>query len=446
MARVRSTNPVGVTSRDVAPDEPIYARWLRAAVGDTALAHDLITGANTTTAIDHSGAPLGCPLRMPLAAQYLNRNIASSETQDFYIIAVPVFVRAGEAGQYRLRVNVTQFGNSNSVPTLETRDSSWALVQEPIAGVSAVRDVVTADTGSFLENTSEWIFDLSAGITYLLVKRRCDVADTGAALLSWSLDNARPSAPSSSGIFIDGSTLVGSPYDAQPSYSPANTIEFYDEEVSPDIGLSAYVTSRLNRKLNALWEYVTGSRIPGNNAYKGTSTVNNNRSTWTNEALLKFPMTIAALGASAAINGPKNPASSQMPGWIRYPVAHSATAASFCGLTMFMPDFKSPPPPTTTSDLKCTVLFQAISATDSMVDWQFDVDVSGSTSGLFSPTVPTSATGGRLGASTFWWVTITGIPFTPGASNLVDVRIRHTTGTGAIKHTQLLGVCLYFDP
>lgn len=437
MARVRSTSPVGVTSRDVAPDTPIYARWLRAAVGDTALAHDLITGDNSTTAINHSGAPLGCPLRMPLAAQYLNRSIASSETQDFYILAVPIFVRTGEAGRYRLRVNVTQFGNSNSVPTLETRDSSWALVQEPIAGVSAVRDVVTANTGSFLENTSEWIFDLSAGITYLLVKRRCDVADTGAALLSWSLDNARPSAPSSSGIFIDGSTLVGSPYDAQPSYSPANNIEFYDEEVSPDIGLSAYVTSRLNRKLNALWEYVTGSRIPGNKGYKGTSTVDNNRSTWTNEALLKFPMTIAALGASAAIGGPKNPPSSQMPGWIRYPIGHVGTAGSFCGLTMFMPDFRSPPS-AATSDLKCTVLIQAVTPSDSMADWRFDVDVSGSISSEFAPT--------QLGTSGYWSATVTGIQFTPGVSNLVDVRIRHWTGSGVIKHTQILGVCLYFDP
>lgn len=432
MARVRSSSPVGVMPRDVAPDAPIYARWLRAAVGDTALAHDLITGANSTTAIDHSGAPLGCPLRMPLAAQHINRSIVSTTTKEYYIIGVPVFVRAGEAGQYRLRVNVTQFGNSIAIPTLETRDSSWNIVQEPIAGVSAVRDVVTADTGSFLENTSEWVFELPVGVTYLLVKRRCDVADTGAALLSWSLDNARPSAGSTNGLFVDGSTLVGTPYDAQPSYVSSNNIEFYDEEVSPDIGLSAYVTSRLNRKLNALWEYVTGSRIPGNNAYKGTSTVNNSRSHWTNEALLEFPMTIAALGASAALSGAKNPAASDMQGWIRYPVAHSTTPASFCGLTMFMPNFR-----TSTSDLKCTVLFQA-STGDSMADWRFDVDVSGSTSGQFAPT--------QLGTSGYWTATVTGIPFTPGASNLVDVRIAHATGGGAIKHTQMLGVCLYFDP
>jgi hypothetical protein len=435
MARVRSSSPVGVTSRDVAPDSPIYARWLRAAVGDTALAHDLITGANTTTAINHSGAPLGCPLRMPLAAQYLNRSIATTATGYYYILAVPVFVRAGEAGRYRLRISVTQFGNSDSVPMMETRNSSWAILQEPLSGVriTDLASEIFSETQVSINATFEWVFDLPVGITYLLVARRCDVADTGAALLSWSLDNARPSAPSSSGIFIDGSTLVGSPYDAQPSYVSSNNIEFYDEEVSPDIGLSAYVTSRLNRKLNALWEYVTGSRIPGNNAYKGTSTVNNNRDIWTNEALLEFPMAIAALGASASLAGAKPPATSDMQGWIRYPVANSTTPRSFCGLTMFMPNFR-----TSTSDLKCTVLFQASITGDSMADWLFDVDVSGSTTGQFSPT--------QLGTSKYWTATVTGIPFTAGTSNLVDVRIANTVNGGAVKHAQMLGVCLYFDP
>ncbi len=73
-----------------------------------------------------------------------------------------------------------------------------------------------------------------------------------------------------------------------------------------------------------------------------------------------------------------------------------------------------------------------------MADWLFDVNVSGSTSGQFAPT--------QLGTSGYWTATVTGIPFTAGVLNLVDVRIRHTTGSGTIKHAQMLGVCLYFDP
>ena len=432
MARVRSTNPVGVTPRDVAPDAPIYARWLRAAVGDTALAHDLITGANTTTAINHSGAPLGCPLRMPLAAQAINRDISATSDGDYYILAVPVFIRGGETDTYSLRMSVTPGGADDM--TLEVRDSTFAILSVPLRG--EVEEPPVRGDGTLIPINRvfvvKWNFTIyTAGLYYVFVKRRC--TDTNDRFFSWSLDNARPSAGSTNGLFVDGSTLVGSPYDAPASYSVANNVEFYDEEVTAyTTGLSAYVTSRLNRKLNALWEYVTGSRIPGNNAYKGTSTVNNNRATWTNEALLEFPMTIAALGASASLSGAKPPATSDMQGWIRYPVANSTTPRSFCGLTMFMPNFR-----TSTSDLKVTVLFDA-STNDSMADWRFDVDVSGSASGQFAPT--------QLGTSKYWTATITGIPFTAGASNLVDVRIANTVNGGAVKHAQMLGVCLYFDP
>lgn len=437
MARVRSTSPVGVTPRDVAPDAPIYARWLRAAVGDTALAHDLITGANSTTAIDHSGAPLGCPLRMPLAAQAINRDVSATSDGDYYILAVPVFIRGGETDTYSLRMSVTPGGADDM--TLEVRDSTFAILSVPLRG--EVEEPPVRGDGTLIPINRvfvvKWNFTIyTAGLYYIFVRRRC--TDANDRFFSWSLDNARPSAGSTNGLFVDGSTLVGSPYDAQPSYVSSNNIEFYDEEVTAyTTGLSAYVTSRLNRKLNALWEYVTGSRIPGNNAYKGTSTVNNSRSHWTNEALLEFPMTIAALGASASITGAKNPGASDLQGWIRYPVAHSATAASFCGLVMFMPNFRNL---TSTSALKCTVLFQA-STGDSMADWRFDVDVSGATGTPSAEVAPT-----QLGTSRYWTATVTGIPFTAGASNLVDVRIRHFTGGGAIKHTQMLGVCLYFDP
>ena len=431
MARVRSTNPVGVTSRDVAPDSPIYARWLRAAVGDTALAHDLITGDNATTAVNHSGAPLGCPLRMPLAAQAINRDVSAASDGDYYILAVPVFIRGGETDTYSLRMSVTPGGSDDM--TLEVRDSTFAILSVPLRG--EVEEPPVRGDGTLIPINRvfvvKWNFTIyTAGLYYIFVRRRCTNAND--RFFSWSLDNARPSAGSTNGLFVDGSTLVGSPYDAPPSYAPANNFEFYDEEVSPDIGLSAFVTTRLNRKLNSLWEYVTGSRIPGNNAYKGTSTVNNSRATWTNEALLEFPMTVAALGASASLSGAKPPATSEMQGWIRYPVANSTTPRSFCGLVMFMPNFR-----TSTSDLKCTVLFQA-SVGDSMADWLFDVNVSGSASGQFAPT--------QLGTSGYWTATVTGIPFTAGASNLVDVRIANTVNGGVVKHAQILGVCLYFDP
>ncbi len=87
MARLRSATPVGVPPRDTSPDASIFRRWLATSAGDVALASDLATGANSTTPIDHSGAPLGCQLRMPLAAQHIGRIVGNVL---FNIIVVPL--------------------------------------------------------------------------------------------------------------------------------------------------------------------------------------------------------------------------------------------------------------------------------------------------------------------------------------------------------------------
>ena len=424
MARVRSTNPVGVSYRDVAPDTPIYARWLRAAVGDTALAHDLITGANSTTAIDHSGAPNGCQLRLPLAAQHIGRGLITTGIEEvFPILVVPIFIRAGETGVYELTVEASERDNDDEM-TLELRDNTWAAL--PVDEVIGVRSGFNV-----LFSQVTWKFGISApGIYYLTVYRTC--GDTG-QLRSWRLDHVRSSAITNSGLFIDGSTLVGSPYEAPPSYNTTNNVEFYDEEVSPDVGLSAYVTSRLNRKLNALWEYVTGSRIPGNNAYKSSSTVNNKRDIWTNEALLQFPIAIAALGAGQGLASPgKTPSSSDMQSWIRYPTSHMGTAQTFCGLRLHLPDFRTSP-----SALKAHIIMQATTTAASLTNWEFNV-TTGAGSG--TATAPSQFAGTR-----FWRATVTGIPFSTLSLNF-DVTIRHAAGGAFSDHVFLLGVAVYFEP
>ena len=444
MARLRSASPVGVPPRDTSPDASIFRRWLATAAGDVALASDLATGANSTTPIDHSGAPLGCPLRLPLAAQHIGRSIKNISTVDgsYYIIAVPVFVRAGEAGSYRLVVDVTPF--SDDPVTVEVRDTSWALVVNPTPGEreAAPPPVVDGLRPTIPSNVSvSWTFDLPVGISYVLVKRLMLGIDTAATLFRWALDHARTGAGSSNGIALDGTTAQGSPYGALASYAPANVLEFYDEEVAVDGPLSAWVTSRLNRKINALWEYITGGTIPGNVARQISNTWNNNRATWTSEALLEFPITSIALGASTDIANPKSPDLNQLSGWIRYPNKHNATAQPFCGVIVQMPNFR-----TSTSDLKVEVLMEAPGDHD-LYDWRFDAVVSGlADSADVAPvqivtSPPTPSPGLR------WWrATITGIPFNAGVTNQLDVRVSHSTGGAYSKLVQITGVCVYFDP
>jgi hypothetical protein len=439
MARLRSASPVGVPPRDTSPDASIFRRWLATAAGDVALASDLATGANSTTPIDHSGAPLGCPLRLPLAAQHIGRIIGNVSGSDgnYYILAVPVFVRAGEAGRYRLTVDVTPFG-ADSV-TLEVRNTSWALTLNPTPGQTSEDSTIALTSEGLVQVGISWTFDLAVGLQYVLVKRFMRDIDTGATLFGWALDHQRGSAGNSNGILVDGTAVQGSPYGALASYAPANVLEFYDEEVAVDGPLSAWVTSRLNRKVNALWEYVTGGSLPGNVARQISNTWDNNRATWTSEALLEFPITCVALGASTDIANPKTPDLSQLSGWIRYPNKHATAFSSFCGVIVQMPNFRI-----STSDLRVQVLMDTSSDTtalDGTPGYRFDVLVDGVTASAEVEPVRLAAAPAR------WWrATITGIPFTAGVTNQFDVRIRHTTGGALGKPVQITGVCVYFDP
>lgn len=436
MARLRSSSPVGVPPRDTSPDASIFRRWLATAAGDVALASDLATGANSTTPIDHTGAPLGCPLRMPLAAQHIGRLIGNVSTVDgyYYILAVPVFVRAGDEGVFRLVVDVSPFGDDPV--TLEVRNTSWALTRNPTAG----QRQAPPPAGDGLRSATptnvsvSWSFTLStAGIHYLLVKRYMRDVDTGATLYGWALDCDRTGAGRSNGIALDGTTAQGSPYGALASYAPANVLDFYDEEIAVDGPLSAWVTARLNRKINALWEYVTGSKLPGNAARQIGNTWDNNRASWTAEALLEFPITSVAVGASADIDSPKAPSLTQLSGWIRYPDKHSTTRSPFCGTILQLPNFR-----TSTSDLRVEVLMEA-PGSDILSDWRFDAIVSGLAAATEVAPV-------QMGGSRWWRATITGIPFTAGGTNRLDVRIRHTTPGVLSKLVQITGVCVYFDP
>lgn len=442
MARIRSTSPVGVPPRDTSTDTSIFRRWLTAAVGDVALASDLATGANSTTPIDHSGAPNGCQLRLPLAAQHIGRSIGNISGSDanHYILAVPIFVRAGETGRYRLIVEVTPFG-SDPV-TLEVRDTSWAVTVNPTPGEREAAPPPVADglRPATPSNVSvSWTFLLATtGIHYILVKRLCRDIDTGATLFNWALDHQRTSIGSSNGILIDGTTAQGSPYGALASYAPANVLEFFDEEVATDGPLSGYVTARLNRKINALWEYVTGGTVPGNVARQISNTWDNNRATWTAEALLEFPIACVAVGASADIASPKTPSLTQLSGWIRYPDKHSISVSTFCRTFLQFPESRTSP-----SVLRVEVLMESPdnSTLDGTPGWRFNAVVDG-----FAASADVQPV--RIGAApNRWWrATITSIPFSSGGTRVIDIRIKHTNNDALTQLVQITGVCIYIDP
>lgn len=447
MARKVNASFFGSPPRDVVTDAGLYERWLANAAGDAALVADLVTGANSTTPIDHTGAPLGCPIRLPLAAQHIDRSLVLSgagstvDEDDFYILGVPVFVRTGEAGVYRLTVSTKTPAGIDIFA--EVRDGSWGLDYGPTPGIPTVAPVTPGARTVSQSVDHSWAITLGEGLQYLMVRRYCQFgdADPDGRLFSWSLDHDRTYAGSSNGLEVQGSAVVGDLYEA-PVLAPATVVDFYDEEIADDGPLSAWVLVQLNRKINALWEYITGAKIPGNNAQKNTSTWDNNRASFTAEALLELPMMISALGSINADTGKPSvdsyTSTSPTEGlidWIMHPTAHSTANVNIETQLVRLPNF-----PTSSSALKCAVLIHTPFSSGDGANWRFRV--------TNSTTVTSSAAVApvQIGSSNFHVATVTAIPFSAGADNQMTLQLAHTAVAALTEEIDLLGACYYYDP
>jgi hypothetical protein len=448
MARIKNATFQGAVPRSVVADASIREDWLANVAGDVALVSDKATGENGQTPITHTGAGDGCPLRLPLAAQHLDRSLiiygTSIAEDDFYVLAVPVFVPAGEADIYRLDVDMRAL--AGAVVTLEVLDSTGANVWGPYPGTARGTD----DDLPGASNVSEaqrfrWDFEVAAaGVFYLLVKRPCYYidADPDARIVSWTLDHVRATAGEANGLTAgDGGTAVSDPYDAHATFTPSTDHDTYDEEVATDGPLSAYVLTRINRQINTLWEYITGAVIPGNSTYQCSTTWDNNRASFTAEGLLDFPLQVVALGAchgdtgKPAVGDYTDSTPSDGPiGHLMHPLSRSTTNDTIASVAMECPSFR-----TSTSDLKCVVLVHSPGGAATAANWRFRVTSSAGTATAVSLV--------QVGTSNFLVATITGIPFTASSENYFNVQIANTaTGALGSETLDILGACLFYEP
>jgi len=448
MARIKSTSFVGSPPRDVVADASIFRRWLRDAVGDTALVSDKVTGENTTTAIRHTGAGDGCQLRLPLAAQHIDVPIilegggVTVEEQEFYIIAVPVWVAEGEAGPYRLTVTAPTSRGNTATLKAEVRDSSWNVSYGPYPGTYE-DDGGTVTVNGPVRETATWLVTLGEGLQYLCVSRTCYFADADpfAHLVCWSLDHDRSFSGERNGVpQAGGSSVVGDVYPASSTFTPSTDHDTYDEEVTVDGPLSSYVLTRLNRQLNTLWEYVTGAKLPGNNAYQCATTWDNNRSSFANDGLLDFPMAVVALGSMIAVTGKPGVNSYTAPtegllDWVCFPQTQTTTNANVTSATMVCPSFA-----TGTSALKCSVLLHTPNGAADAANWRFRVSSSAGTATAVAPV--------QIGTSNMHIATVTAVPFTASSTNTLNVQVAHSVGGGGAvtEEIEILGCAFYFEP
>jgi hypothetical protein len=445
MARKKNASFVGVPLGEVARDASIYARTIGNAAGDFALTFDKVTGANSHSSsdtINHSGGVRGCPMRMPYPSQTIGRNlglVGAATEAEYYILVLPIFkVLTGITESWNLEVDLS-LRAANQEVVCEVRSSTWALVTggsyvgardtANVAGDERYRRVsfrITLD-----QTISGWVYLAVRCPLYL------DDLDPSALIEGWRLSPDWTAAGESNGLAIPGAAAVGDPYPTHattmtPTNAAANDIDA--AMVAVDAPLDAWVLTRLNRMLNSTWEYLTGSPTPGNNTRVMTSTRNHNRSTFTAEPLLEFPVASVALGCmrvssvtvktnflgtlstSAPIVGPIN--------WVRYPQTTAANEVAIATRTIvYFPPFS-----TSSSDLE-VVLLALDYSTGGAGTWEARVSTTGGSSAW--------ATFAQLGSTNLWAATMTAVPFSAGASNIFAIDVRNTAG-GAIGGRELL--------
>ena len=201
--------------------------------------------------------------------------------------------------------------------------------------------------------------------------------------------------------------------------------------------LDAYMTSRANINMNTLWEWMTGSKVPGNLAFTNLTTRNNNRVSFTAEPQLDLPIACLALGGASAdtavVKYPVSPftiaPTAGLLWWTRYPTTQPDVGAKsmVASLPLQMPSFDD-----VTSNLKCTMLVQAPNS-DVLTSWR--LSVTGSTAVAFV----------QIGTSDYYVATATAIPFVASTVVTHTVNLHHTSPGALADDLVVLGVCFYFE-
>jgi len=398
-------------------------RWLRAAIGDTALVADRIGGLNGATPIDHSGAPNGCALGMPLWCQA----VASRSTQPssgavsgiYYVVCIPIYIAAGEDDrEWLIEVDLSRpFGSSQEVA--EIRDLSFA-VEEVVP--------LTIATGEWADGSVTYrgqCPELSTGWHHLCVVRNLSSDDDDSAIMGGRMTPVF-GASRAVGVPSPDSSAVGNPFAAISSFVPSTVTDFSEEEIYPvtssanaDVGVNGWAMTKLVRLQNSLWEWITGARIPGNADRQVGLTRKHDQALWTSEGAIDMPVVAVAVGASSR-DGAGKTIRTAVPGWSLTP-SHNTGPINVSRANVWMPDFDDG-----TSTMTCRVV--VIKENGDPTQWRFRIT---SAAGTSSYATLSSLDGIAYGCS------ITGVPYTAGALNSLTLQVDHIGGGGAATTDQI---------
>jgi hypothetical protein len=435
MARIKNLTPLGSPPRDVARDASIFHRWLKNAVGDAALASDKMTGLNAEVdTINHSGGVRGCPMMLPPVSTACEIDLTSTVGKEYYVWSAPIYVppSSSASDDYVIEADLTRSGAVNSYAVEIRSFASWALVQGGALNDLDAREAAPGARiiGSLPRQIHQTVLPLAPGWQVLLIRANIPVTVGASERINGVRVYRKGRAfrdPNNgfSPLSTSGTAQVN--IYPVPATLSSSLLTFDDVQVEVDGPMDGYVLTRLNRGMNALWEYVTGAPVPGHNARTMPTTVDNNTAP---APSLAMPM--GSWGTSAVnidVDGIDKVAPG-IAGFARYPTAEIA-ATTISQVRLQFPNFLF-----ATNPLKCRVIVwqKAGAATN----WRFNTTTGAGSSSVVAVTM--------IGATGFGYVDIVDANYTSGTEQTVSLNISHAAPGVFSDEIYLMGWSLAFDP
>ena len=420
MARIKNLTPLGSPPRDVARDTSIFHRWLRNAVGDAALASDKMTGLNAEVdTINHTGNGRGCPMMLPPVSTACDIDLTSTLLKEYYVWSAPIYIppSSSASDDYAVQADIVRNGTVRSY-SVEVRSFAWALLQ---AGELDREGV---------EETHNLILPLAPGWQVLLIRATLPITASNAERIRGVRVYRKGRAfrdPNNgfSPLSTSGTAQVN--VYPVPSTLSSSLLTFDDVQVEVDGPMDGYVLTRLNRGMNALWEYVTGAPVPGHNVRTMPTTVDNNTAP---APSLAMPM--GSWGTSCVNADGTDKVVPGVAGFARYPTAEFAALTTISQVRLQFPSFLF-----ATNPLKCRVLIWEKSV-GTATNWRFNT----STAAGFSSVVAVT----MIGAMGFGYVDIVNGNYTTGSGQTLSLQISHAAPGAFSDEIYRMGWSVAFDP
>jgi hypothetical protein len=428
VTRTRNTAFRGITPPECDVDVKAYQRVVLESVQDFNRLYDVCTGENGVSSVDtilhNCDGGAGSPLGVPIINTYVgfkpwleDASTANLYGGDLYIYGFTAFIPQGETA-YEL---VLEFASDDV--DLEVLD---------LTGASYYGGLVPGEYASTAGGTMRhrWLLQFQGtGERLIFLFRKTIETEGDIPIRHVRMYPARlaadvaPRLASSTG---ENPFPVPVPASGLPADAATGVEIIHDEMCVAQYALPGRVLTVLNRNLNAMWEYITGSPVPGNDEVTNADTSSTNPTTsrfmahtqseFASEPLVEWPLFAEGVGCSRVDNGAfccdnVNPPTDGVLDWhVPYPRDVAATTGH--QIRLRLPDF-----PTASSQLKILALFVNESGKGTPGNWEARVTTGAGSSAWVFVT--------QVGSTNLWTAELTAVPFTADINNNIALETRN---------------------